>query len=72
MLYFGAMKRILPFLSAALLSLAAASAPQLKPQAEVLAAGELKAKVLAGSRGVPPMTPAFLHRAPTPKNTAAV
>ena len=58
MLYFGAMKRILPFLSAALLSLAAASAPQLKPQAEVLAAGELKAKVLAGSRGVPPMTPA--------------
>lgn len=34
------------------------AAPQLKPQAEVLAAGELKAKVLAGSRGIPPMTPA--------------
>ncbi len=33
------------------------AAPQLKTQAEVVADGELKAKVLAGSRGIPAPTP---------------
>ena len=36
---------------------AANAAPMLKTQAELIADGELKAKVLAGSQGVPPPTP---------------
>ena len=36
---------------------AASAAPMLKTQAEPIAGGELKAKVLAGSEGVPPPTP---------------
>ena len=44
---------------AALAALSAAAAPQLKPQAEPVAGGEFKAKVLAASEGVPPPTPQF-------------
>ncbi len=41
----------------ALTALGATGAPRLKPQAEVIADGELKAKVLVSSRGIPPATP---------------
>jgi hypothetical protein len=38
-------------------AISARAAPQLKPQAELVADGELKAKVLAASQGVPAPTP---------------
>ena len=44
-------------LAVAALAADAFCAPRLKPQAEVIADGELKAKVLVSSRGIPPATP---------------
>ncbi|MBR1920900.1 MAG: DUF1570 domain-containing protein [Kiritimatiellae bacterium] len=44
-------------LSALLLASRAVAVPQLKTQAEVIAAGELKAKVLASAEGLPAATP---------------
>ncbi len=49
------------FLIAAVWALAAQALPQLKMQAELVADGEVKAKVLAGSEGVPAPTPAARH-----------
>lgn len=51
-----ASKRLVCAAFALVVSLAYA-APQLKTQPEVIAGGELKAKVLAGAQGVPPPTP---------------
>ncbi len=55
----------MPALSAALVALAvvrgAFAAPQLKTQPEVIAGGELKAKVLAASEGIPAATPQAHH-----------
>ena len=51
------MLRRLTFAVFTLFAGSALAAPQLKTQPEVIADGELKAKVLAGSQGVPPPTP---------------
>lgn len=50
------MKKMILILAAAM-GAAAGAAPMLKTQAELVADGELKAKVLAGSQGVPAPTP---------------
>ena len=51
------MKKTAVLFAASCAALAASAAPQLKTQAEIVAGGELKARVLAGSRGIPPPTP---------------
>ena len=51
------MKKTAVLFAASCAALAVSAAPQLKTQAEIVADGELKARVLAGSRGIPPPTP---------------
>ena len=55
------MVRIKMFVAVLLCSGAASAAPQLKTQSEIIANGELKAKVLAASKGVPAITPKARH-----------
>ncbi len=55
------MKRTILVLASVLAALATDAAPQLKTQPELVADGEIKAKVLAGSQGVPAPTPQARH-----------
>ena len=55
--FLSARKAAATLLAFAVAVSSAFAAPQLKPQAEVIVEGELKAKVLTASRGIPPQTP---------------